>query len=419
MDHQPEAGQLQTNEQPRSYRPMPDQPPVAGPPSSAEKPGKVRIGLLSVAFLVLVSGAAGFAGGSLGARSSDAATTVEKQQVVLKSQGQLISDIADKVGKSVVSIETTTQSTSIGFFGQPSSSEEESAGTGIILSDAGLIMTNRHVVPAGTTTVNVVLADGTRYENVKVIGRTSNNDTLDVAFLQIEDTKGKKLAAASLGDSGKTNVGDTVIAIGNALGQFQNTVTSGIISGYGRSVTAGDSSGSETESLENLIQTDTAINPGNSGGPLVNLDGQVIGINTAVAGDAQNIGFAIPINDVKGLVEGVTQSGKLERPYLGVVYVPLTADLAKQYDLEVTEGAYVPPAAVVGQDSVIDGSPADRAGIRQGDIITKVAGQSVDSRHSLTSRLGTHKVGDTIDLTVRRDGKQVTINVTLGAAPQS
>jgi S1-C subfamily serine protease len=382
------------------------------------KPSGLKLGILSVAFLVLISGSAGFAGGWLGSRSDTDAANIEKQQVVLKSQGQLISDIAKRVGQSVVSIETTSQTTTLGFFGQPSSSESESAGTGIILDAKGLIMTNRHVVPTGTTTVNVVLADGTRFENVEVVGRTSSSDTLDVAFLQIKDLQDKKLHPATLGDSGKTNVGDTVIAIGNALGQFQNTVTSGIISGYGRSVTAGDASGNETESLENLIQTDTAINPGNSGGPLVNLDGEIIGLNTAVAGDAQNIGFAIPINDIKGLVSSVSKTGKLERPYLGVVYVPLTADLAKEYDLDVNEGAYVPPAMAVGQDSVVDGSPADAAGIEQGDIITKVAGETVDTRHSLTSRLGKHKVGDKIDLTIRRDGKDVTIKVTLGAAPQ-
>lgn len=386
--------------------------------NSVAKPGSIKLGILSTAFLVLVSGSAGFAGGWLGSRDNEGATTVERQQVVLKSQGQLISDIAKKVGESVVSIETTSQTTTMGFFGQSRTSESESAGTGIILDNSGLVMTNRHVVPVGTTTVNVVLADGTRFENVEVAGRTSSSDSLDVAFLKITDTKGKALKPAKLGDSGKTNVGDTVIAIGNALGQFQNTVTSGIISGYGRSVTAGDASGNETESLENLIQTDTAINPGNSGGPLVNLDGEVIGLNTAVAGDAQNIGFAIPINDVKGLVETVSETGKLERPYLGVVYVPLTADLAKEYAVDASEGAYIPPTAAVGQDSVIDGSPADKAGLRPGDVIAKVAGESVDSRHSLTSRLGKHKVGDEVELTVRREGKDITLRVVLAAAPQ-
>jgi len=395
-------------------------PPPSAPISPAPTPMRSadsKIKVLSVAFLVLVSTFAGYVGGHF-SNKTDKGTPVEQQQVVLKSQGQLISDIAERVGDSVVSIETTSRTTSLGFFGQPSSAESESAGTGVILNKDGLIMTNRHVVPAGTTTVNVVLSDGTRYEDVSVLGRTSNSDTLDIAFLKIKDTNGKDLKPAQLGDSGKTDVGDTVIAIGNALGQFQNTVTSGIISGYGRSVTAGDQNGTQTESLENLIQTDTAINPGNSGGPLVNLDGQVIGINTAVAGDAQNIGFAIPINDIKGLVATVTETGKLERPFLGVVYLPITADMAKQYDLPTDKGAYIPNASEIGQDTVVDGSPAAKAGLREGDVITKVGSESIDEKHSLTSLLGKHQVGEKVRLSVTRDGKAQTIEVTLGAAPQ-
>lgn len=414
MDHdkQPESD---TTVSAPEVRQTPYTPPPI--PTPSQHSGGSKMKMLSLAFLIIVSTCAGYVGGYFGTKGDDAAS-IEKQQVVLKSQGQLISDIAGRVGDSVVSIETTSRTTTLGYFGQPSSSEQESAGTGVILNKDGLIMTNRHVVPAGTTTVNVVLSDGTRYENVDVLGRTSSNDTLDIAFLKIKDTKGKDLKPATLGDSGKTDVGDTVIAIGNALGQFQNTVTSGIISGYGRSVEAGDESGSGTESLENLIQTDTAINPGNSGGPLVNLDGEVIGINTAVAGDAQNIGFAIPINDIKGLVATVTEKGKLERPYLGVVYLPITADMAKQYNLPSDKGAYIPQSSEVGQDSVLDGSPAEKAGIKEGDVITKVDGDNIDEKHSLTSLLGKHQVGDKVKLSITRDGKGQTIQVTLGAAPQ-
>src|SRR5690606_17830987 len=176
------------------------------------------------------------------------------------------------------------------------------------------------------------LSDGTELDDVTVVGRTSSRDSLDIAFLKINNLEGKKLTPARIGDSSKMQVGDPVVAIGNALGQFQNTVTSGIISGYGRNIQALDTNGAE--SLENLFQTDTAINPGNSGGPLVNLNGEVIGINTAVAGgDAQNIGFAIPINDVVGLIDTVKQTGKLQRPYLGVIYIPITNDVAEQYSL--------------------------------------------------------------------------------------
>lgn len=211
-------------------------------------------------------------------------------------------------------------------------------------------------------------------------------------------------------------MGDHVIAIGNALGQFQNTVTSGIISGYGRDVVAGDETGTSFESLTDLFQTDAAINAGNSGGPLVNINGEVIGLNTAVAGDAQNIGFAIPINDIKGLVESVLSKGELQQPYLGVRYISLTADLAFQYNLDVKRGAYIVPSAD-GESSVLPGSPARKAGLREKDTITKVNNIAIDDKTSLTSALSKLKVGDKIKLTIIRDGKTITVNVTLETAP--
>jgi serine protease Do len=274
-----------------------------------------KLRFLGIAMLLIVSSSAGFAGGWLGRNGDDVTQDVAKQQVILKTQGQLISNIAKDVGESVVSVEvTSTSGPTDSFFGFQGTTEQQSAGTGIILDKDGLIITNRHVVPSGTTKVSVTLSDGTKFDDVEVVGRTNSSDPLDVAFLKIKDTNGKKLKPASIGDSSQMKVGDSVIAIGNALGQFQNTVTSGIVSGFGRSVQASDASGNDSENLENLFQTDAAINEGNSGGPLVNLEGQVIGINTAVAGDAQNIGFAIPINDISGLIKSVEQKGKLERP---------------------------------------------------------------------------------------------------------
>jgi len=290
----------------------------------------------------------------------------------------------------------------------------------MILTSDGLIMTNRHVIPDGTTNVSVTLSDGTVFDNVKVVGRTADSSSLDVAFLQIQDTQGKKLVPVQLGDSGKVNVGDQVVAIGNALGQFQNTVTSGIISGFGRSVQASASDGSSSENLDGLFQTDAAINEGNSGGPLVNLDGQVIGMNTAVASNSQNIGFAIPINDLSGLISSVKKTGQLQQPYVGVLYVPITSDLVSQYNLKTDQGAYIPTVAQNGgQDTIISGSPADKAGIKPGDIVTKVDGVAINQSTSITSVLDNHQVGDTIPLTVVRDGKTMTINVTLGAAPSN
>jgi serine protease Do len=279
-------------------------------------------------------------------------------------------------------------------------------------------MTNRHVVSNGTTSVSVTLSDGTELNDVEVVGRTNESDPLDVAFLKIKDKKGKNLTAAKIGDSSKVQVGDRVVAIGNALGQFQNTVTSGIISGYGRNVEAGDAGGAGgTETLQNLFQTDTAINEGNSGGPLVNLSGEVIGLNTAIAGGtAQNIGFAIPVNDIQGLMKSVLQKGKLERPYLGVRYVSLTDDYAYLYNLSVKRGAYIVPARG-GQSSIVAGSPAEKAGLKEKDIITKIDGVAVDENNSLTSLTGRKSVGDQVTLTINRDGKEMTVKVTLEAAP--
>ena len=348
------------------------------------------------------------------------------QKKVVTSQSQLISQIARNVGPSVASVNVNISSTSgnqggFGLFGFSQPENEQAAGTGIIISAAGLIITNRHVVPDGTTSVSVTLSDGTELKNVSVIGRTSSSDSLDIAFLKINDAKGHKLAPAAIGDSSTVQVGDDVVAIGNALGQFQNTVTSGIISGYGRSVQAGNASGSgsSTENLDDLFQTDAAINEGNSGGPLVNLNGQVIGINTATAGNAQNIGFAIPVNDIRGLIDQVVKTGKFARPYLGVRYIPLTADVANEFNLTVNNGAFIAPSSDPTSPSVISDSPADHAGLQVNDIITQMNGSSIDQTHDLTSLLDQHQPGDKITLTVLRNGQTLRVNVTLGSMPGS
>lgn len=371
--------------------------------------------------LVVFCGLAGFFGGWLGSRLDGSnfgrpITTAQKQSYV-SNESELITQIAKDVGKSVVSIDVESQTSVQTFFGEFPQSQK-GAGTGFIVSDQGIIVTNRHVVPAGTTQVSITMADGTKYNNVQVIGRTNDSSTLDLAFLKITDLKGKKVSALQLGDSSKMQVGDRVVAIGNALGQFQNSVTSGILSGYGRDVTAGDQFGGSTESLIDLFQTDAAINPGNSGGPLVNINGEVIGINTAIAGNGQNIGFAIPINDAKGLISSVLASGQLLQPYLGVRYVSITDDIAYQYNLSTNRGAYVVPSTGA-QDSIIVGSPADKAGINEKDIITKVNDISIDDKTSLTSVLSQFKVGDNVTLTVIRGGKTITLKVTLEAAPSN
>ncbi len=376
--------------------------------------------LSTAVFLLFVAVAAGFAGGYYAPeRGGTTAGNTEVQKQVISSEGDIIRDIAKNVGAAVVSVNVTTQATTQDIFGFSQTGQVQGAGTGVIINSNGTVITNRHVVPKGTTKVSVTLSDGTELSDVAVIGRTNDSDALDVAFLKINDTKGKKLATAKIGDSSKVQVGDKVVAIGNALGQFQNTVTSGIISGFGRSITAGDEYGSSSETLQNLFQTDAAINEGNSGGPLVNLAGEVIGINTAIAAsnNAQNVGFAMPINDLQGLIASVLKNGKLERPYLGVRYVAITDDIAYEYNLPVKRGAYI-FAPNRQEVSVVAGSPAEKAGLKEKDIITQIDDTKLDDKNSLISVLGRKSVGDKVTLHVMRDGKDMTLTATLEAAPQ-
>lgn len=317
-----------------------------------------------------------------------------------------ISDVANKVYSSVVSIVTQIKSTS--FFGQ--SYNSLAAGTGIIASADGYIITNKHVIE-GATSISIVLADGTTYENVKLAAYDPLND---VAYLKIDGVS--DLPAATLGNSKTINVGQQVIAIGNALGEFQNTVTSGIISGTGRTVVATDSNGSNAESLADLIQTDAAINSGNSGGPLVNAAGEVIGINTATSSSADNIGFAIPISSVKGMLSMLLEKGTAERAYLGIYGQSITPALAKTYNLPVTAGTYI--YSSTNYSAVINDGPAAKAGLKDKDIITAVNGVKIGAAGSISSLIGEYKVGDTVQLTVLRGGNEIAINVTLGACKE-
>ena len=392
---------------------------VKNPMKSAVNTVKRRIAPLSMVFMILVSAAAGFVGGWAGSEANrEGAFSAQTSQQIISNESELISKIAKEVGPSVVSVNvTSTAQTRNSFFGL-GPSEQQSAGTGFIVSKEGLIATNRHVV-ADSGKVTITLSDGTELTDVGVVGRTNQGDPLDVAFLKVKDAKGKDLKPVKLGDSAQTEVGDKVVAIGNALGQFQNSVTTGIISGYGRDVMASDGAGSGAETLQNLFQTDAAINQGNSGGPLVNLNGEVIGVNTAVAGEgAENIGFAIPINDLKGLISSVVQKGKLERPYLGVRYVSLTDDYAYELGLDTKRGAYILPPEN-GETSVLKDSPAEKAGLKAEDIIIKIDGEAVNEKNSLTSLIGKHDVGEEVTLTIVRGDKEQDLTVQLEATPQS
>lgn len=314
-----------------------------------------------------------------------------------------ISEIANSVSKSVVSIITNTSTTGSFFTGQVS----QAAGTGFILSSDGYIATNKHVV-ANATKIGVILDDGSTYEDVELIGTDPIND---FAIVKIKDVK--DLTPIKIGDSKTTNIGQQVVAIGNALGTYQNSVTSGIISGKGRSLTASDSSRTTYETLSDMIQTDAAINGGNSGGPLVNAAGEVIGINTAYASQGNNVGFAIPINSVKGIMAGVLKDGKFERAVLGVRYQTITPLIAKEKKLDVTAGAYVKGSN--NASAVIKGSAGDKAGIKDGDIITAVNGTKIGTAGSLGSLIGEYAVGDTVKLEVYRDKKYIELQVKLEA----
>ena len=313
-----------------------------------------------------------------------------------------VADIVEKVSQSVVSIVTEVKTTS--YFGY--STTGSAAGTGIIVTSDGYILTNKHVID-GATKISVVLDDGTTYTDVKVAAVDPLND---VAFLKVNGVS--DLVAATLGDSKTISVGQQVIAIGNALGEYQNSVTSGIVSGTGRSLTATDSTGTLSEQLTDMIQTDAAINSGNSGGPLVNAAGQVIGINTANGYSAENIGFAIPISSVKGMLAQLIEDGEAERAYLGVYTVAITPDIAKEYNLPVSAGAYLYNSAKYS--AIVTDSPAEKAGLRDKDIITAVNGVKIGTAGSLSTLIGEYKPGDTVQLTVIRDGKEIAVNVTLG-----
>lgn len=331
-------------------------------------------------------------------------TNTVNSETVVSQEGDVIANVASKVGPSVVSILTETTAQTV--YGRMAT--QQAAGTGIVISADGYVVTNKHVVTSTTKSIEIILSDGTSYKDVKFIGSDPSND---VSFLKINGVT--NLSAAKLGDSSAMKVGQKVIAIGNALGEYQNTVTTGIISALGRPVTAGDEIGLSTEQLENLLQTDAAINPGNSGGPLVNLSGEVVGMNTAVATDAQGIGFAIPINDVKGMVKTLLATGKVVKPYLGVRYISITPDVATEYNLSVKNGAYI--ISTNGDAAVVTGSPAEKAGLKEKDVITKVGNTSVDSTHPFASLIAQTTPDSKVSITYIRDGKETTIAVTVGS----
>ncbi len=285
--------------------------------------------------------------------------------------------------------------------------QEVGGGSGFLISSDGMILTNRHVVSDTNADYTVLTNDGKKY-SAKVLARDSAQD---LAVIKINAAG---LTPVTLGDSDSIKLGQSAIAIGNALGEFRNTVSVGVVSGLYRSITASGPQGSEA--LQGLIQTDAAINPGNSGGPLLNLKGEVIGINTAVAQGAENIGFAIPINKAKRDIESVKQTGGIHISYLGVRYVMITEEIAKSQKLPADYGALVRGTA--DGPGVIPNSPADKAGIKAEDIITEVNGEKLSLDKPLAAVVQNYTVGDTITLKIRRGDKTLDLKVTLEERPK-
>lgn len=373
-------------------------------PPRAKRGKNLAIILIGALILISLGVAFGFGINKLFLPGSTSSTTQHEtvandgNKIITAEEGDIAS-VVEKVGPSVVSIVTTANAGPLYERG----ARQEGAGTGIIVGKDGYILTNKHVID-GAQAIKVILSDGTTHEKVRLLGTDPLND---VAFLKVDGVS--NLPTAPLGDSASIRVGQRVVAIGNSLGQYQNTVTSGIISGVGRPISA--QSGDTVETLTDLLQTDAAINPGNSGGPLLNLSGQVIGINTAIVEDAQGIGFAIPINSTKGMLKGVLAGEPVKRAYLGVNFISITADVAKHYNLPVKKGAYVHSDRGT---AVASGGPAAKAGIKDNDIITKVGGVEIGASGGVSSLIGEYRSGETVELEILRDGKTLTIRVTLG-----
>ena len=289
----------------------------------------------------------------------------------------------------------------------------QGTGSGVIIDPSGLILTNRHVA-GDATSVTVTLADGRQFP-----GKTVGVDTLtDFAFVKIDATD---LPTATLGDSSGLQVGQLAIAIGDPLGQFPGSVTTGIVSGLDRTIDVASETGGAGTTLRHLIQTDASINPGNSGGPLLDGDGKVVGIDTATSASAQGIGFALPIDLAKPIITQVLAGKPIERPWIGIQYLGLDAQSAKDNKLTVNNGAWIHSESATGSTTnpspVVAGSPAETAGLKDGDIIVSLDGQAIDGQHQLDMLLLQHAPGDKVTLSVLRDGKTISIDLTLGTRP--
>ena len=342
--------------------------------------------------------------------SSEEKSETIKTRII--SEESLVIKAVEKALPSVVTVQIkkTTTSADIWQFNpfdpygslelQPGTEEtlEQSIGSGFIVSKDGLIVTNKHVVADTDAEYKIITNDEKVYQTKQILRDPLN----DLAIIKIEATH---LQALALADSDNLTLGQIAIAIGTPLGEFRNTVTSGIISGLGRGITAGSPLESFVERLDNVIQTDAAINPGNSGGPLLNSNGEVIGINTAVSQQGQNIGFAIPVNVIKELLANYQASGgKISRPFLGIRYKVLDKETAIMNDL--AQGAYIV--------EVVKDSNADKAGLKPGQVISKIDGQKITKENDITNLIREHQVGDQLILELWDQGQKSERTIVLG-----
>lgn len=374
--------------------------------------------VLYVLFVIVIAGGSALAGAAAGGfavyravqqRSSlpspiqevlPVSSTDPSQTLVLNNTDieTAITQSVQRVGPAVVTVVGTIPG-QMTFFGP--TGDQTVSGSGFFISDRGYILTNNHVVE-GTKEVKIVLSDGSE-QSATIVGTDIYSD---IAVLK---TDGTVPAVASLGNSDKLDPGESVIAIGSPLGNFKNTVTVGVVSATGRSIDTGNG-----YQIEDLIQTDAAINHGNSGGPLVNLAGEVIGINTLVvrntnSGDvAEGLGFAIPVNTAQAIAQQIIEQGYFARPYIGINFQPINPDIAARYNLPAQWGVYV--------TEVSSGGPASKAGLQRGDIITKIGDVALDETHSYVNTLFTFQPGDQVTLTLMRGKNEMQVQVTLGEA---
>jgi S1-C subfamily serine protease len=386
----------------QSAPPWSTRPPVA---AAAPRPAERR--RLAGGGVVALAVVAGIVSGSLSAAAVTSLLADENGGTVTQTPiGTNVSQV--HIDESSAVINAVNQAMPAVAKIQSASDSGGGIGTGFIYDADGWILTNKHVVD-GATEITVILSDS-RELPASLYGI---DPLTDLAIIKV-DSSG--LPTVSIGSSSELKPGQLAIAIGNPLGEFENTVTTGVISGLGRQIVAGDSLSTNSEQLNNLIQTDAAINPGNSGGPLLDSAGQVIGINTAVSQEAQGIGFAIPIDVARPIMQQAVNGEELARPWIGVYYQPVTRQLADERSLSVDYGVLIES----GNDrpAVFPNSPAAAAGLEAGDVIIAVDGDRVDAESDLADHILPHQPGDQLTLSVMRDGRQLDVAVTLGTLPE-